>query len=251
MKNALIGYTGFIGSHLKEKIKNCKYYNSKNIKKIKNKKFNKIYFSGNDSRIWYVNKYPKKDMKNLISILSNLSSVKCNLFILISSIEIYKSTKNKKYDENSKLNYKKKLNYGKNRLFFEKEIKKLFNNHLIIRLPVVYGKRLKKNVLFDIIHNNNLSNINTSDVLQFYPVKYLYSDINKIIKNKIKLINLSSAPIRIATIFKKFHLKMNNHNSYRNYNMVSIFSKIFKKKYYRFSKIEIINDIFKFIREYK
>ena len=55
----------------------------------------------------------------------------------------------------------------------------------------------------------------------------------------------------VATIFKKFHLKMNNHNSYRNYNMVSIFSKIFKKKYYRFSKIEIINDIFKFIREYK
>ena len=229
MKNALIGYSGFIGSHLKEKIEDCEFYNSKNIKTIKNKNFNKIYFSGNDSRIWYVNKYPKKDMKNLISILSKLSSVKCDLFILISSIEIYKTTKNKKYNENSKLLPKKKLNYGENRLFFEKEIKKLFKNFLIIRLPVVYGKRLKKNVLFDIIHNNNLNKINTNDVLQFYPVKYLYSDINKIIKNKIKLINLSSAPIRISTIFKKFNLKMNNHNSYRNYNMVSIFSKIFKK----------------------
>ena len=248
MKNALIGYTGFIGSNLKKKIKNCDYYNSKNIEKIINKSYNLVYFCGNDSRIWYVNKYPKKDKKNLSNILNKLSKINCNFFILISSIEVYRSSHKKKYNEKTKLTLKNNLNYGENRFFFEKEIVKLFKKNLIIRLPVVYGNGLKKNVLFDIIYNNNLDRINTNDVLQFYPVKKLYGDIKKIVKNKVKLINLSSCPIKLSFLFKKLNLRLNNKNFNRKYNMTSIHSKIFKKKNYRFSKKEIFNDIINFIR---
>ena len=54
--NALVGYTGFIGSNLTNIKKNFQYFNSKNIHKIKNKSFNAIYCAGTYSKIWLAKK---------------------------------------------------------------------------------------------------------------------------------------------------------------------------------------------------
>tara|TARA_B100000963_G_C22598815_1_gene659221 strand:- start:303 stop:1058 length:756 start_codon:yes stop_codon:yes gene_type:complete len=251
MKNALIGHTGFIGSNLKNDIKNCEYYNSKNIEKIENKTFDKIYCTANDSRIWYVNKNPDKDLKNIQSLLIRLQKVKCNFFILISSIEIYKNNRNKSINEYVKNRLSKKLNYGNNRLYFENEIKKLFINHLIVRLPIVYGKNFKKNIIYDIINNKNLHSINQLDVLQFYPVNYLFKDIELLIQNKINVANLASEPLKAFEITNKFNITKNLTKIKRNYNMQSIHSNIFKKNKYRFSKIFILNNIINFIKKRK
>ena len=251
MRNALIGYSGFIGSNLKNDIKNCEYYNSKNIEKIKNKTFNKIYCTANDSRIWYVNKNPKKDLKNIQLLLSKLQKVKCNFFILISSIEIYKNNKNKSINELVKNRLSKISNYGNNRLYFENEIKKLFVNHLIVRLPIVYGKNFKKNIIYDIINNKDVHSINQQDVLQFYPVNYLFKDIKLLIQNNISVANLASEPLQASEITNKFKIIKNLTKKKRNYNMQSIHSDIFKENKYRFSKIFILNNIIKFIKKRK
>lgn len=251
MKNALIGYSGFIGSNLKNDLKNCEYYNSKNIEKIQNKSFDKIYCTANDSRIWYVNNNPQKDLKNIQSLLYKLQKVKCNFFILISSIEIYKNIKNKSVNELAKNKLSKILNYGNNRLYFENEIKKLFLNHLIVRLPIVYGKNLKKNIIFDIINNNNIHSINQQDILQFYPVNYLFKDIKLLIKNNISEANLASEPLKAYEITNKFQIIKNSAKMKRSYNMQSIHSNIFKKDKYRFSKNFILNNIINFIKKRK
>ena len=39
--------------------------------------------------------------------------------------------------------------YGKNRFWLEKKITENFPNHLIVRLPALYGKNLKKNFIYD------------------------------------------------------------------------------------------------------
>ena len=64
-KVALIGYTGLIGKIIlnelkKKKIKIFKF-NSKNIKKIKEKRFNEIYCAGLPAEKWKANKFPAKD----------------------------------------------------------------------------------------------------------------------------------------------------------------------------------------------
>ena len=43
IKNALVGYTGFIGSNLIHIKKNFQYFNSKNIHKIRNKSQEQVY----------------------------------------------------------------------------------------------------------------------------------------------------------------------------------------------------------------
>jgi dTDP-4-dehydrorhamnose reductase len=252
MKNALIGFSGFIGLNLKKKLKNnCDYYNSKNIQNIQGKNYNKIYCCGNDSRIWNVNQHPFEDLINITFLAKNLLNVGCKKFILISTIEIYNKKKTlERYDENTDPSLKKKLNYGSNRLFFEKFIKYKFKNILILRLPIVYGEKMKKNLIYDIIKNNNNININPNDILQYYPVSFLFKDINIALQKNLNNINLSSAPLPTKTLLNYFKIYLNaakRKKNVRKYNMTSIHANIFNRKDYRFSKKEIFSDIVKFI----
>ena len=192
-KNALIGYTGFVGSNLREKFLNSILFNSKNIHKIKKKKFNKIIFSGLPAEKWKANKYPNKDLRNIKNIINILKTLKCNLFILISTIDVHKSQEP----------------YGKNRKFFENFIKKNFySNYLIVRLPAIFGKGLKKNILYDLLNNNQINKINPKDQFQWFDLKFLYSEIKKV-KKYNKTIELYSPPIPNELIIKQFkHLKL-------------------------------------------
>ena len=68
---------------------------------------------------------------------------------------------------------KKNSEYGKNRLYLEKFIKKKFKEHVIIRLPIVYGKNFSKNAIFDLINDNEIEKLNGKDLIQIYHVKNL------------------------------------------------------------------------------
>jgi hypothetical protein len=118
-----------------------------------------------------------------------------------------------------------------------------------VRLPVVYGEGLKKNIIYDLLNKNQIKNINPNDILQYYPVDKLYLDINFSIKNNLSLINLSSEPIKNSEIIKIFYKKIilnKKKIAIRNYNMKSIYSKIWNKKNYIYTKKYIINDLIKF-----
>ena len=62
-KIGLIGYSGFIGSNLKKQFETKSNYNSKNISKIIDKKFDTLICAGTSSKRWQANKFPKADLK--------------------------------------------------------------------------------------------------------------------------------------------------------------------------------------------
>lgn len=255
MKNALIGHTGFVGRNVKELSNFDHYFNSKNIKKIRKRKFNNIFCCGLPSLMWKANKFPLKDLKNIYNLMKNLSNVSCNQFILISSVEVY----DHKFVSNEKNFFlkKKKLNYGYNRLIFEKFIEKNFPNNIILRMPVIYGKFLKKNILFDLINLRNLDKINLEDQLQFYNIKNIFKDINICKKNKIKKINLISKPIKVRELVKFLRPNVLNKcksdkKNKRKYDVKSIYSKYFdKNNNYIISKKKLLTDMKKTFKFYK
>ena len=245
-KVAIIGYTGFIGRNLSKKIKTKYLYNSENINEIKYKNFDKIYCCGTSSLIWKANKDPEKDFFKIFELIKNISTVKCKLFILISTIEVYEDVSD--CGEKTFI-YKKGLSYGSNRFFLENFVSTRFKKYCIVRLPVVYGEGLKKNIIYNLLNKNQIKNINPNDILQYYPVDKLYLDINFSIKNNLSLINLSSEPIKNSEIIKIFYKKIISNKkkmAIRNYNMKSIYSKIWNKKNYIYTKKYIINDLIKF-----
>jgi hypothetical protein len=233
-KIALIGSSGLIGKIIFNSLnkKNFKIYkyNSKNITKIKYKKFYKIYCAGLPAEKWKANKFPNRDKKNSLKLLNNLKTTKCDRFYLISTIDIYKA------DEG----------YGKNRLDFEFNIKKIFAKYLIIRLPGVFGNGLKKNIIFDLLNKNNLENISKEDYFQWYNLKYLFTDINKYEKKfgLNKIIELYSKPIKNFDIIKLFpKIKISNRKKKNKYNIEP------KIGYYKNKKF-ILNGIRSFIKNY-
>ena len=52
MSNAIIGYTGFVGSNLLKFYKFDYFYNSKNFEDAKNKSFDTIFFCGVPAVKW-------------------------------------------------------------------------------------------------------------------------------------------------------------------------------------------------------
>ena len=59
----------------------------------------------------------------------------------------------------------------------------LFWDHLIIRLPGIFGYNMKKNYLFDLLTKSPWRHkINLNTYHQWYPLKYLTSDIGKIME---------------------------------------------------------------------
>ena len=204
--NCLIGYTGFVGQKLLSQKRFKFLFNSKNINKIRNKKFNHVFCAGAPGVKWVANKYPKKDLASINALKKNIENIKCKKFILISTVDVYNNPINRS-EENRPREGKKNF-YGKNRLDLEKFIMKNFDNFLIIRLTALVGKNLKKNILYDIKNKFQLDKINRNSIYQYYPIDNISKDIKKISFEKNKIIHFNSEPIKVDEILKDNNLSL-------------------------------------------
>jgi sugar phosphate isomerase/epimerase len=103
--------------------------------------------------------------------------------------------------------------YGSNRYLFEEFIKKTFPDNYIIRLPALFGKGLKKNIIFDLLKNNNVQNIAINTSFQWYDLNWLKCDIEIILKNDIRVCNLFTEPINTLNIIKLFDYPIESFNT--------------------------------------
>ena len=229
-KNAIIGHTGYIGNFIKKKSKKISHlYNSKNIQKIKNKFFDIVYLAAPSSLKYYANKFPKKDKDNIIKLIQKLKYLQCNKIIYFSSTDIL-------YAKKSKKNF-----YGINRLKIENFIKKNFKNYLIIRLPSLFGGKLKKNFYYDILKKKSLKYYNSKTELQWYYLENILKDIKHLNKKKYKIVNLISEPIscgEIAEYLKIKNLTFNKYQTIHKYNIKNN-NRPNKKKYF-YTKKQIL-----------
>ncbi len=182
MKTALIGYTGFVGNFLLNKLSFNNLYNSKNINDIRGQEFDLIICCGISAKKWEANKNPEKDLENINLLSSCLEDVKCARFILISSIDVYPNI-NSEYTEDYPLTEDEQNHaYGKNRLLFEKYVKDKYKNHHIIRFPGLFGYGLKKNIIFDLLNKKPCA-VNLKSKYQWYDLSWIFNDDEFSIKN--------------------------------------------------------------------
>ena len=252
-KDCLIGYSGFIGKELQVQKKFDYLFNSKNISKIKNMTFNKVICCAAPGTKWLANLEPEKDKKKIYLLINYLKTIKAETFILISTVDIF--GKKSDINEDSKPNSYRNNYYGKHRLLLENFVKKKFKkDFLIARISGIIGKFLKKNILFDLKHSKNLSQINLKSAFQYYPIQNLWKDIKLILKKKIKVIHLNSEPILTSEIISLKFSKFKECNNYKSkkvfYDMKSKYSKNIKKRnHYFYSKAYILKIIKKYFNE--
>jgi sugar phosphate isomerase/epimerase/dTDP-4-dehydrorhamnose reductase len=210
---AIIGYTGFVGSHLQTVLLNsADCYNSKNIHDIVGKTYDIVYFAGLPATKWKINQNAEADLKNMLSIQRVLSKCNISRFILFSTIDIYDKGCLGQDEHVKKVTSEP---YGYHRYLMEQWVKENYANHHIIRLPALFGLGLKKNIIYDLMHDNNIAAINPFTFYQWYNMDDLSIDITHVLKMDINEINLFSEPIYTLELIKecfpeKYKLVKNN-----------------------------------------
>lgn len=251
----LIGNTGLIGTTLKDNIEFDYEFNSKNIHELLNLDidFSKadLYLCCLPATKWLVNQDPTKDFNNLIDIISILSKKEYKNIILYSTIDVYQNAPI--HSDESYIPKTDTLNYGNNRYIFEQLVNKTlkYKNLLILRLPALFGKHIKKNILFDLLNNNEIHKINYNSKYQWYNLDDLVKDTNNCLKitNRFLIINLFPEPIETSEIIKLFkldksHIDTNSKEIIYDYKVCSV------EEGYIENKHTILKSIEKFIFDY-
>jgi nucleoside-diphosphate-sugar epimerase len=242
----LVGDTGLIGNTLKEKIQFDFTYNSKNISTFNDVEYKNatLYLSCLPATKWMVNKNIPLDIININKIIDTISNQKFDRLILFSTIDVYTDTPPIS-DENSPIHVKS-LSYGTNRYLFELLVKEFVHTDdlKIFRLPALFSKNIKKNVLYDLIHDNNVHQINLNSAFQWYNLENLTNDIDYYIENfeHETLFNLFTEPLDTNEIVSLFP-----HYTNMNYSTPTKFEYNFKTVHhesgYIMTKEEVLKEI--------
>lgn len=148
--NALVGYTGFVGSNIYASGRFGAVYNSKNIEEAYGTNPDLLIYAGLRAEKYLANNAPDKDMELIIQAEENITKIKPKKLVLISTIDVFKVPKG--VDENTKIDTENLHAYGYNRYQMELWVRENYPDALIVRLPGLFGKNIKKNFIYDYIN---------------------------------------------------------------------------------------------------
>lgn len=146
----LVGYTGFVGSNICMSHSFDHLINSKNITGAYGVKPDLLVYSGVPSAMFLANNYPEKDKEIIDDAKRNIELICPDRLVLISTVAVYDRTQD--VDEDHEPDIERLLPYGAHRLELEKWAEQNIRDHLIVRLPAIFGENLKKNFIYDYIH---------------------------------------------------------------------------------------------------
>lgn len=245
MNNALIGYSGFVGSTLLKQELFESLYRSTNIGEIAGKSFDTVVCAGAPAQKWIANREPEADRKKIEGLIAHLKSMTCKTFVLISTVDVFKNSLGA--DESTTVDESGLHAYGLHRRLLEKFVEDHFPRHLIVRLPGLVGPGLRKNVIFDFLNDNNLHAIDSRGVFQFYPMINLWYDIQIALNAGLNLVHLTAEPISVADISaqgfgKPFEQVQANGSAV--YDMRTLYAQVFGSSgHYQYSRRETIQAV--------
>ncbi len=150
MKDLLVGCTGFVGENLKRSHFFEGECHSTDIYRFYHSEPDLCVYAGVPSAMYMANSHPEEDLRVVQQAFDNIRQISPHKIVLISTVAVYGNPRG--VDEKSDLHLKQLPAYGYNRALLENWVREEFEDALIVRLPALYGKGLKKNFLYD-LHN--------------------------------------------------------------------------------------------------
>lgn len=148
---ALVGYTGFVGSNIYANATDIDaVFNSKNISEAYGLSPDLLIYAGLRAEKFLANNDPEADMKLILEAEENIEKIAPRKLVLISTIDVYKKPNG--VNENAVIDTDGLSAYGYNRYMLEEWVREHYPDSLIIRLPALFGKNIKKNFIYDFIN---------------------------------------------------------------------------------------------------
>lgn len=148
--DCLIGHTGFVGGALLRQTTFDTCFNSRTIGGIADQSFGTVVCAAAPGSMIEANRAPERDRAQIDSLIGHLSRIKAERFVLISSIAVLADFDGGE-DEGTQA-FQQALTYGRHRRMLEAFVEDRFPQFLIVRLPALFGRGLRKNFVFDLMN---------------------------------------------------------------------------------------------------
>ena len=144
----LVGSTGFVGGNLLASHDFSAACHSSDISDHFGTRPDLCVYAGVPAAMFLANADPEADLAVMAAARENLRRIAPRRLVLISTIAVYADSRGR--DEESPMDSENLPAYGKNRLQLERWVREDHPDALIVRLPALYGRGLKKNFLYDL-----------------------------------------------------------------------------------------------------
>jgi dTDP-4-dehydrorhamnose reductase len=252
MAEALVGYTGFVGSNLLRQHAFDRLYNSRDIQDIHGQSFSLLVWSGTRAEKWRANQNPEADKTHVDELIEHLRRVSTDVAVLISTVDVYPDPRG--FDERTDVSLLGNHPYGYNRARLEAFFREHFSKHLIVRLPALYGQGLKKNIVFDLLNDNETHKIDSRGVFQFYNVDWIWADIQRCLKEGLYCVNFTTEPVAVEEVTRfAFGRSFKNEIllKFAEYDFKSIHSQLWgRHDGYLHSKQDVLEGLKAFVSHY-
>ena len=211
MIKLIIGHRGFVGSNLSRMDPDSVGAGRAEIGALAGQTFGDIYCAAPQAKKWWANQNPEKDRQEVDTLIAACGQLRCTgFFILFSTVDVYDPPVG--VDEQCKPP-EDSHPYGRHRFILEQSILDRFGAQArIIRLPALVGHGLKKNIIYDLLNNNNVEQINPNSAFQWFNLDQLPSIINRVqALEDGQILNVAGEPLPTASILDTWFAGVKEH----------------------------------------
>lgn len=184
----LIGSNGTVGQSLLDTMSFDLAVNSDNLHTIKNREFSLVVVAAPSGNRLAINRGQIDDWAACQQIINVLSTVHSKKTVLIGSVDAVTAPDTP---------------YGRARLWLEQNLP-WSDERCVFRLATLIGRRIKKNLIFNLRHNLFLDTLDPGAELQWSILADLHRHINTAQPNANTAHNLVSCPIKNDLIIRSF-----------------------------------------------
>jgi nucleoside-diphosphate-sugar epimerase len=197
MTTALIGHTGFVGGQLLSQTRFDECFRSTDIERMRGRDFDLVVCSGVRAEKWKANADPVADWAAIERLWSVLRETRIRELVLISTVDVFRRPV--LVDEDTPVATSGLAPYGLHRFRLEELARERFATR-VVRLPGLFGTGLKKNIIYDLIHDNATDKVHSDSVFQFYDLSRLWADMETVRDADLSVAHLATPPVSVADV---------------------------------------------------
>ncbi len=198
MSDAIIGHTGFVGGNLAAQHRFDSAFNSKSIEGVRGRRFRRLVVSAMPAEMWVANRDPDGDRAILEKLWANLAECQADEVAVISTVAVYPTPI--AVDEDTIIEANFATPSGQHRLELERRCRQHFSRVAVVRLPGLYGPGLKKNAVYDLIHDNDVHKLHPAASYQFYNLSRVWRDVETALSAGVRVVNLATEPVTLRDV---------------------------------------------------
>ncbi|SEK25162.1 Nucleoside-diphosphate-sugar epimerase [Blastococcus sp. DSM 46786] len=200
-RRALVGWTGFVGGALLPRVRPVARFRSTDIDRLPEADVDQVVCAGAPAEKWRANAEPEADWANISRLIDALDRSRATSCVLVSTVDVYADSRGA--DETTPADTSQEQAYGRHRALLEEFVSRRFDDALIVRLPGMFGPGLKKNLVFDLIHQPEARFAHQASRFQFYDVRDLWGHALLARDAGLPVVNLATEPVSSGQVARE------------------------------------------------